>query len=59
MKRVISHITATRYDDYNMKCGTNFQRNDFSPINNETKVKLKVDFFKDSNVAVVDFVVVI
>ena len=59
MKRVVSHITATRYKDYNMKCGTNFQRNDLSPTNNETKVKLNVDFFKDSNVAVVDFVVAI
>ena len=59
MKRVISNITATRYENYNMKYGPNFQRNEFSPLNNETKVKLNVDFFKDSNVALVEFIVAI
>ena len=46
MKRVISHITATRYEDYNMKSGTYFQKEEFTLLDNKTKVNLKVDFLK-------------
>ena len=50
MKRVISHVTT-------LLRSTKFY--EFSPLNNETKVKLKVVFVKDSNVALVEFIVAI
>ena len=59
MKRVISHITATRYEDYNMKSGTYFQKEEFTLLDKKTKVKLILDFFKDANVALVEFIVAI
>ena len=51
----ISHYSsAMRYEDYSMKCGTNF-----CWLNNETKEKLDVVFFQDSNVVLVEFIVAI